>query len=94
MSIFGKGINIINIMKFTFPYCLYLVTDLNDFLTNSGWFTYSGKPLGSEALLYVLAKKCGMDYDEFMQIKKAVYMFAFGNEEKVFIGMYLQGWRK
>ena len=65
----------------------YLIADINDFLTNSGWFVHPGKPLGSEALRYVLAKKCGMDYDEFMQVKKAVYMFAFGLEEKVYIGM-------
>ena len=65
------------------------VADINDFLTNSGWFTFTGKPLGIEALRYVLAKKCGIDYDEFMLIKKAVYMFAFGNEEKVYIGMLL-----
>jgi len=62
------------------------VTDVNDFLTNSGWFSHIGKPIGKEALLYVLAKKCGMNYDEFISIKQAVYMFAFGNEEKVYIG--------
>lgn len=70
-------------------YLYHLITDINDFLTNSGWFTYTGKPLGRQALLYVLAKKCGIEYDEFMAIKKAVYMFAFGNEEKVYIGMQL-----
>lgn len=68
----------------------YSITDINDFLTNSGWFTCLGKPLGSEALLHVLAKKCGMEYDTFMGIEKAVYMFAFGNEEKVYIGMLLE----
>ena len=30
-----------------------------------------------------------MDYEKFMSIKKAVYMFAFGLEEKVYIGMYV-----
>ena len=68
-------------------YTILYIADLNDFLTNSGWFTYIGKPLGVDALRYVLAKKCGIEYDEFMLIKKAVYMFAFGNEEKVYIGM-------
>ena len=63
-----------------------IIADINDFITNSGWFTYTGKPHGVEALRYVLAKKCGIDYDEFMLIKQAVYMFAFGNEEKVYIG--------
>ena len=65
-------------------YCLlwkgiltYLITGINDFLINSGWFTHPGKPLGREALLYVLAKKCNMEYERFMCIKKAVYMFKF-----------------
>jgi len=61
--------------------------DITDFLTNSGWFSYSGKPLGKEALHYVLAKKSGIEYEQFMKIRKAIYMFAFGNEEKVYIGM-------
>ena len=30
-----------------------------------------------------------MEYEKFMSIKKAVYMFAFGLEEKVYIGMYV-----
>ena len=37
----------------------------------------------------MLAKKCSMEYEKFMSIKKAVYMFAFGLEEKVYIGMYV-----
>ncbi|XP_065883825.1 uncharacterized protein [Dysidea avara] len=60
--------------------------DITDFLTNSGWFSYIGKPHGKEALHYVLAKKSGIEYGNFMKIKKALYMFAFGNEEKVYIG--------
>jgi len=63
------------------------ITDITDFLTNSGWFSHSGKPHGKEALYYVLAKKSGIEYEEFMKIKKAIYMFAFGNEEKIYVGM-------
>ncbi|XP_065884485.1 uncharacterized protein [Dysidea avara] len=60
--------------------------DITDFLTNSGWFSHIGKPHGKEALHYVLAKKSGIEYEQFMVIRKAIYMFAFGNEEKVYIG--------
>jgi len=63
------------------------ISDINDFLTISGWFSYTGKPHGKEALCYVLAKKIGIQYEKFMKIKKAIYVFSFGNQEKVYIGI-------
>ena len=66
---------------------IFFITDINDFLTNSGWFSYIGKPHGKEALNFVLAKKSGIEYEPFMKIKKAIYMLTFLGDEKVYIGM-------
>jgi len=63
-----------------------IVIDITDFLTISGWFSYIGKPHGMEALRHVLAKKCGMEYKEFVNIKKAIYSFTFMGGEKIYIG--------
>ena len=64
-----------------------VTADINDFLTNSGWFSYTGKPHGKEALHFVLAKKSGIEYGQFMKTKKAIYVFSFGNQEKIYIGI-------
>ncbi len=56
--------------------------DVNDFISQSGWFSYPGLPHSKEALYHVLAKKCKMSYDEFMSCKEAVYKFDYTNGEK------------
>ena len=60
--------------------------DINQFIGESGWFTFSGFAPGKVALLHVLARKAFMEYGEFMQIKEAVYILTFGQDEKVFVG--------
>ena len=57
--------------------------DLNEFTSLSGWFTFSGMPQDKAALSYVLAKKCHLNYDQFMEIKEAVYELNFMQGEKV-----------
>lgn len=64
-------------------------TDINQFISDSGWFTFSGFAPGKVALLHVLARKAFMEYGEFMQIKEAVYVLMFGQDEKVFVGKAL-----
>ena len=61
-------------------------TDINQFISESGWFTFSGLAPGKVALLHVLARKAFMEYGEFMQIKEALYIFTFGQDEKAFVG--------
>ena len=56
-------------------------TDRNDFITRSGWFSFSGLALGKEAQLNVLARKAKMNYKDFMAITKAVYMFSYRGEK-------------
>jgi hypothetical protein len=60
--------------------------DINDFISESGWFTFSGFALGKEALLRRLAQKSFMEYKEFMEVKEAVYVFKFKEDEKTFVG--------
>lgn len=59
--------------------------DLNDFISNSGWFSYPNIPLGKEAQLNCLAKKAGIPFEDFMSTKQAIYMFKY-REEKLYIG--------
>lgn len=66
-----------------------LYDDINQFISESGWFTFSGFAPGKVALLHVLARKAFMEYGEFMQIKEAVYVLMFGQDEKVFVGKAL-----
>ena len=40
-------------------------------------------PQGKKALLHVLAKKAHMEFDEFMAVKQAVYVFKYHADEKV-----------
>ena len=56
---------------------------MNEFISQSGWFSYPGLPHSKEALHRVLAKKCKMSYEEFMDCKEAVYKFDYSNGEKV-----------
>ena len=59
------------------------ITDQNEFKSQSGWFTFSGMPQDKAALPYVLAKKCRLSYEQFMETKEAVYAFNFMQGEKV-----------
>ena len=59
------------------------ITDQNEFKSQSGWFTFSGMPQDKAALPYVLAKKCRLSYEQFMETKEAVYTFNFMQGEKV-----------
>ena len=63
---------------------VYIYLDLNDFISNSGWFSYPNIPLGKEAQLNCLAKKAGIPFEDFMSTKQAIYMFKY-REEKVSI---------
>ena len=59
---------------------------MSEFISESGWFTFSGYALGREALLHRLAQKCFMEFDEFMSAKESIYILTFGEDEKVFVG--------
>ena len=56
---------------------------MNDFISQSGWFSFPGMPHSKEALHRVLAKKCKMSYIDFMVCKEAVYKLDYTNGEKV-----------
>ena len=60
---------------------LSLFTDRNDFISNSGWFQFPGLPLGKEAQLNVLAKKAGLNYETFINTKRAVYVLSYRQEK-------------
>ena len=63
-----------------------LFVDINDFVSQSGWFTFPGFALGTEeALLHVLAHKANINYEDFMKIENAVYVFTYEKDEKVSI---------
>ena len=68
-----------------FPHPTYLAVaaDVNDFLGQSGWFSYQDLPQSKEALHRVLARLARMPYDHFMSCKEAVYKFDYRNGEKV-----------
>lgn len=57
--------------------------DVNDFLSQSGWFSYPGLAHGKKALQHVLAKKMKLNFEEFMGVKEAVYMLKYRQGEKV-----------
>lgn len=57
--------------------------DVNDFISQSGWFSYPGLPHSKEALHRVLAKKCKMSHREFMAHEAAVYKLDYTHGEKV-----------
>ena len=59
------------------------IVDQSEFMYQSGWFTFSGMPQDKAALSYVLAKKCRLSYEKFMETKEAVYAFNFMQGEKV-----------
>ena len=61
--------------------------DADEFISQSGWFSFPGLPHCKEALYHVLAKKCKMSYEDFMACKEAVYYFDYINGEKVIILM-------
>ena len=58
-------------------------SDKNEFMSQSGWFTFPGMPQDMMALSYVLAKKCRLSYEKFMDIREAVYAFTYMQGEKV-----------
>jgi len=60
-----------------------VASDANDFITLSGWFSFPSLPHCKEALQHVLAKKCKMNYDDFLACKEAVYYLDYINGEKV-----------
>ena len=64
------------------------IADQNEFKSQSGWFTFSGMPQDKAALPYVLAKKCRLSYEQFMETKEAVYAFNFMQGEKVLESQY------
>lgn len=62
--------------------CIFF-TDMNDFLSQSGWFSHPGLPHGKVALQHVIAKKAGLSYDAFVAMEEAVYLFDYRHGEKV-----------
>ena len=56
---------------------------MNDFLSQSGWFSFPGLAHGKVALQHVLAKKCKMTHEQFMATKGAVYKMTYRQDEKV-----------
>ena len=59
-------------------------TDINDFISQSGWFSHPGLAHGKSALQHVVARKAGVPYDVFATLQKAVYVFDYRNGEKVY----------
>ena len=57
--------------------------DINDFVSQSGWFSYPGLAHGKAALEHVLAKKSKLTREQFLNIQEAVYLFNYRNGEKV-----------
>ena len=62
---------------------VYMYIDANEFISQSGWFSFPGLPHCKEALHHVLAKKCKISYQDFIEYKEAVYYFNYTNGEKV-----------
>ena len=56
---------------------------MNDFTSQSGWFSHPGLPHGRIALQHVLARKADLSYDEFVSMEQAIYMFDYRHREKV-----------
>ena len=64
----------------------FYAVDINHFISESGWFTFPGMALGKNALFNVLARMSFTEYEDFMKIQESVYIFTYGNDEKVFVG--------
>lgn len=63
-----------------------LYDDINEFISQSGWFSYPGLAHGKQALLHVLAKKMRLSYEVFMAVKNSIYKLVYHQGEKVYIG--------
>lgn len=63
--------------------------DVNDFISQSGWFSHHGLPHGKVALKHVIARKAGISYDEFVNMEQAVYLLDYRHGEKVHTVSYL-----
>ena len=57
--------------------------DVNEFLSQSGWFSFPGLAHGKQALQHVLAKKMKLSHEVFLGIREAVYLFEYRQGEKV-----------
>ncbi len=57
--------------------------DINEFISQSGWFSYPGLAHGKPALQHVLAKKANLSYEVFMGIQSATYLLKYRQAEKV-----------
>ncbi|XP_064404262.1 uncharacterized protein LOC135349648 [Halichondria panicea] len=63
-----------------------LYDDINDFVRQSGWFSYPGLAHGKVALQHVLASKCKLSHQQYMTCQRAVYRMTYRQDEKVYIG--------
>lgn len=59
-------------------------TDINEFVSQSGWFSHPGLTHGKAALEHVIAKKAGLPYETFVKMQLAVYLFNYRQGEKVY----------
>ena len=59
--------------------------DINDFVSQSGWFSHPGLTHGKAALEHVVAKKAGLSYETFAAMQSAVYLLNYRQGEKVYI---------
>ena len=57
--------------------------DVNEFLSQSGWFSFPGLAHGKQALQHVLAKKMKLSHEVFLGIREAVYLLEYRQGEKV-----------
>ncbi len=57
--------------------------DINDFVRQSGWFSYPGLAHGKVALQHVLASKCKLSHQQYMTCQRAVYRMTYRQDEKV-----------
>ena len=57
--------------------------DVNEFLSQSGWFSFPGLAHGKQALQHVLAKKMKLSHEVFLGIREAVYLFEYRQGDKV-----------
>ena len=71
---------VLTVFVLSFP-----LTDKNEFVANSGWFTFPGMSEGKSALEHVLARKANMKYDKFMGVRKSVYRLKYRHEKVSFL---------
>ena len=71
--------------------CACVCVDANDFISQSGWFSFPSLPHCKEALQHMLAKKCKMSYEDFLACKEAVYCLDYINGEKVCVVIAVLG---